>query len=122
MSALVTPLDDPTSKRLRFVDTVNPGSVKSKVTDLIGRENRRTSNRKKWLHRVQSPLVVAMSAPARVPEKSRSSETGTRVAVRCSLSNKAAGFILPGPPAFCRTSAATAAASGAAALVPKKFG
>ena len=32
------------------------------------------------------------------------------------------GFTLPGPPAACSTSAPMAAACGADALVPKKFG
>ena len=49
-------------------------------------------------------------------------DTGTRVAVDCIRVNRAAGLSVPGPPAFCSISAATAATFGAAALVPKKFG
>src|SRR3954470_11798668 len=77
---------------------------------------------KKCCHRDQSPWINRETGPVSAPLQERFSGSGIPVAVACIFEYRRSGESLPGPPAASSISAATPAASGAAALVPKKLG
>src|SRR3984885_9634970 len=123
MSATVMPFESPTLKRSGVGWNVNPIGATSRVTEATERRPIASTERvQSRSQRVQSAFTDRSTGPAEALATHGSSGWEMGVAVLSSNRYTSRGLRLAGPPGACGTRAATAAASGAAALVPKKLG